>query len=210
MSLGGTPALHAPCADVSIMKISIFTITLGGEILLAASLLLSIMRPQNRVWPPPGRGSCQFWWMWVLTEGAMLGTIVVSVLDWNKFLYFHWSRFIFGSVFFVAGVWLALWSIKTLSVKSSFGLKGKLVTIGPYSYSRNPQYVGTIVYLLAFPIITNSILSWVLCLFGVACFGLAPFAEEPWLRDQYGSEYEEYYNRVPRFLRLRSLKEIKH
>jgi len=34
-------------------------------------------------------------------------------------------------------------------------------------------------------------------------FVLAPFTEEPWLRDKFGAEYDSYMKRVPRFLSFR-------
>jgi protein-S-isoprenylcysteine O-methyltransferase Ste14 len=46
-------------------------------------------------------------------------------------------------------------------------------------------------------------LAMILSLLGVFCFWTAPFAEEPWLRRQYGGEYEEYCREVPRFFGIR-------
>jgi len=31
-------------------------------------------------------------------------------------------------------------------------------------------------------------------------YALFPFAEEPWLREQYGQEYDEYRKRISRFI----------
>ena len=73
---------------------------------------------------------------------------------------------------------------------------------GPYRVSRNPQYVGDIALLLGWGVACNSLLTWLLCLLGVAWFALAPLAEEPWLRERYGPPYEAYRGRVSRFLGL--------
>ena len=182
------------------MEIPAFIAVLLAEVLLMASLIYSLANPSHRIWPPPRKKSWQFWWMWVLTEGSMLGVVIVSLLDWNSFVLHHWSRFIVGSVLVVGGLWLVLWGIRTLSIQASFGLKGQLVIQGPYRFSRNPQYVGTYAYLLGLPIMTNSLLSLILCLVGIFCFCLAVFIEEPWLREQFGAEYDDYCKRVRRFV----------
>ena len=74
---------------------------------------------------------------------------------------------------------------------------------GPYRISRNPQYVADIAMLAGFAILANSTYAWITCLLGMVWFVLAPFTEEPWLRDQFGVEYELYMKRVPRFLSLK-------
>ncbi len=130
----------------------------------------------------------------------MLGAVIVSLLDWNSFVLPHWSRFVVGSVLVVLGLGLVVWGIRTISLQASLGLKGQLVMQGPYRFSRNPQYVGTFAYLLGLPLITNSLLSWIVCLLGILCFCLAVFTEEPWLREQYGADYDDYCQRVRRFI----------
>ena len=74
---------------------------------------------------------------------------------------------------------------------------------GPYRFTRNPQYVADIGMLAGFAILTNSTYAWITCLLGIVWFVLAPFTEEPWLRDQFGVEYDSYIKRVPRFLSLK-------
>ena len=181
------------------MKIPAFLVVLTVELLLIASLIYSLARPSQRIWPPPRIQSWQFWWMWVSVEGSMLGVVVVALLDWDSFLLHHWLRFIVGGVLAIGGLGLVLWGMKTLSLRSSSGLKGQLVIQGPYRYSRNPQYVGTFAYLVGLSVFANSRLAMILCLVGIFCFYLAVFTEEPWLCKQFGTEYDEYRKRVRRF-----------
>lgn len=172
------------------MQFKCFVFTLVIELLLAGSLLFSIARPYSRVWPPPGFRCWQFWWVWSLTIISLLGTFVVAILDWDSFVLNHWARFIVGGVLFIAGTTFALWGLATLSLRTSLGLRGEMVTSGPYPFSRNPQYFGDFGVLSGIAIISNSLLSSILCGIGIVCFYLAPFAEEPWLVQQYGKLYD--------------------
>lgn len=184
------------------MKDIIFGLTILGEVLLGGSLVLTLTIPHFRVWPPPNRNSWQFRYTWALTITSFLGILVLGVLDWNSFLIKHWLRFALGAVLMVSGSGFALWGVRTLSVHSTLGLEGQLVRGGPYKYSRNPQYVGDVVLLIGYALFTNSWMALVTGLAGAVWFLIAPFAEEPWLREQYGGEYERYVEQVPRFIRL--------
>jgi protein-S-isoprenylcysteine O-methyltransferase Ste14 len=95
-----------------------------------------------------------------------------------------------------------MWGIRTLSWHASLGLEAELVRGGPYRFTRNPQYVGDMALLAGFGLACNSLATWALCALGIACFAMAPFVEEPWLRREYGEPYERYRRRVPRFLGL--------
>jgi len=177
-----------------------FTLTVAAEALLGAGLVVTLMRPAARVWPPPARDSWQYRFVWGLTAASALGVAVVGWLDWNSFLLGHWPRLPLGALLAVAGTLFALWGIRTLGVHATSGLHDALVESGPYRYSRNPQYVGDIALLLGWAIACNSLRTWVVCLLGIAWFGLAPFTEEPWVRAHYGAAYDAYRRRVPRFL----------
>jgi protein-S-isoprenylcysteine O-methyltransferase Ste14 len=89
--------------------------------------------------------------------------------------------------------------MKTLSIHSSLGLKGKLITHGPYKYSRNPQYLGDILIFLGIVLISNSLLTLITGIFGILWNILTPFAEEPWLLERFGKVYEDYCKKVRRF-----------
>ena len=75
-----------------------------------------------------------------------------------------------------------------------------LVTEGPYSYSRNPQYIGFILFVIGmtlyWPTLITIPMGFSLCF---AYYWLAR-NEEKSLVKTYGSEYQEYCQKVPRFL----------
>lgn len=181
----------------------VFAVTLGAEIVLGAVLLWSIARPGARIWPPPGRHSWQYHLVWIPIDVATVGILVVGILDWNTSVLEHWIRVPVGAVLALGGGVFALWGIRHLSWHASLGLEAEFVRSGPYRWTRNPQYVGDIVMLLGWAIVFDSLHAGILCALGIAWFALAPWAEEPWLREQYGEAYERYRREVPRFLGAR-------
>ncbi len=178
----------------------VFTITVAAELLLGAGLILTVIHPPLRVWPPPGRSTWQFWCVWTLTVVSALGIVAVGILDWNTARLDHWLRFPLGVTLATGGLAFAEWGILTLGRHATLGLGGGLVEDGPYRYTRNPQYVGDIVLLLGWAILCNSGRGWLVSWLGMAWFALAPFTEEPWLEARLGKAYEAYRRRIPRFL----------
>jgi protein-S-isoprenylcysteine O-methyltransferase Ste14 len=49
-------------------------------------------------------------------------------------------------------------------------------------------------------LVSNSELALVVWALWTLWFALAPFAEEPWLREKLGAPYEEYTKRTRRYL----------
>lgn len=185
---------------IPILNIVVFLITLVAELLVGFALLFSAIRPGSRIWPPPEKKSWQFYFMWILISTIYIGVILVGFVDWDTFIYFHFSRFILGGVFVGVGLFFFIWGLVTLSMHSSLGLEGELITNGPYRVSRNPQYVAIFFIIVGLIFITNSILALISGILGIIGHVIAPFAEEPWLRDQFGEKYEEYCKKVRRFL----------
>ena len=75
----------------------------------------------------------------------------------------------------------------------------RLSTGGPYSFVRNPIYVGSMVLGLG---MAGLLASWIalipyLAVFAVFYFAVIP-AEEQFLRKTFGRQYEEYCQNVPR------------
>jgi protein-S-isoprenylcysteine O-methyltransferase Ste14 len=76
----------------------------------------------------------------------------------------------------------------------------ELTTTGPYAYTRNPLYLGSMLIAFGFAVAAHS---WWTALALAVLFALIYFptirSEEAFLRGQF-SEYEEYAKRVPRLI----------
>ena len=75
-----------------------------------------------------------------------------------------------------------------------------LATSGPYAYTRNPLYLGSLLIGLGFVIAGGSVLLAVIfvCFFAFV-YGPVMRREEAGLREQYGNKYEAYAVTVPLF-----------
>jgi protein-S-isoprenylcysteine O-methyltransferase Ste14 len=77
----------------------------------------------------------------------------------------------------------------------------ELVTVGPYSYIRNPQAVGTTLIVLGEVVSVRSSLLIAMVPLSVAYLeGLAARYEDRELRARYGTRYLEYRAAVPRWV----------
>jgi protein-S-isoprenylcysteine O-methyltransferase Ste14 len=128
---------------------------------------------------------------------------------------YHWSRnhaiwLTAGSIIFVLGLGLAVWTTKL------FNERGKgtalpwdppqfLVVAGPYRYVRNPMIISVLMMLVGEALLLNSI--HIFCLFILFLLGkmvYLPLFEEKSLEKRFGSSYLAYRNGVPRWIpRLR-------
>lgn len=192
------------------MNLAVFGIVLAADILLLLAIAISILFPKSRIWPPPKKASWQQFVSWTLFTIVMFGVPLVGILDFQSLGYFHWIRFVIGVFFFLVGLGIDLWGTRTLTAQQSLGAKGKIITEGPYRYTRNPQYVGFILLYVGIVLVTYSFMALVTGAFIILLFFIIPFSEEPWLRQQYGKPYEEYCTKVPRFVGLRSFKPALH
>lgn len=178
---------------------TLFSVGLLSGGLLLGGLLATIVSPTFRFWPH-GTRNWTFWVSWTAWTLYVVGLVGIAYLDW-----WHWYEppvvvQLVSVLVFVAGTALSIWAMWTLGFWESSGLEGHLQTEGPYRFSRNPQYVGFIAMLASGGLLAGSIQTVILAIGGIVWFLLAPLAEEPWLREQYGDAYEEYLRSVPRFL----------
>jgi len=175
-------------------------LTLILELLLAIGLLISLMYPKHRLWPPPKKGSWQYWYIHSITESSILCFLVLGFIDWNTFFLTHWARFAIAFSMMIPGTTIFLWALNTLKLKTSLGSRGKIITQGPYRYSRNPQYIGFALFLLGAIFFFNSLSATITGWIGIILFLFTPFVEESWLKDQFQEEYHNYCKKVPRFI----------
>ena len=88
----------------------------------------------------------------------------------------------------------------------TFDDPGRLVEDGPFRFTRNPMYLGFTLMLCGAALLVGTLTAWV----GAVVFFIAanvwyiPF-EEARMRATFGSAYDDYRRRVPRWLgRVRS------
>ena len=111
-----------------------------------------------------------------------------------------------GIALVLMGGALAIWCILTLAIigkgtPAPFDPPRKLVSAGPYRWSRNPMYVGAGTALCGAALFYQSA---ALVAFAAGFFVVTHlfvvFYEEPTLERTFGARYADYRNAVPRWL----------
>ena len=115
-----------------------------------------------------------------------------------------WYSVYIGSFFIVLGECLRMWAVGYAggtTRATALGAARDLVTTGPYSYVRNPLYLGN--FLLSFGVCLFANVYWIIPILVTGYFiQYLPIisVEESYLFDSCGSVYKTYYDQVPRFL----------
>lgn len=115
--------------------------------------------------------------------------------DWEIEEFFVWPL---GISLFLIGIILRLWAQQHLH----YGLKvhKRLTITGPYSFTRNPMYIGNILICLGATIISE--LLWfvpIAFLYYSFLYSLVVRYEETHLLEKYGEFYRRYIIEVPRW-----------
>ena len=165
-----------------------------------AAILWSIAYPERRLWPPKRYTKATPVMVWVPTFTLFGILIVLGYMNWGSLQIPTWMQFGVGIPLIVAGN-IVVWSeAAQFGIAQTGGAKGSLRTSGMYRYSRNPQYAADIAMIVGWIVLSGSLGAALTGLAGIAVLVAAPFAEEPWLREQYGSTFEDYKTTVRRFL----------
>ena len=183
----------------------LFYTSLLLELVYIALFVMTIRNNGFRFWPPPSSRSWQFFFAWFLALIVAVNFLFLGLLDFDSFwLPPLWTRFpaavVLAAPTFIIGIWI----YSVFPYRATLGLGNRLITRGPYRYSRNPQYICDSLSIVAFIILTNSWMVLVVGILGVVLNVLAPFTEEPWLEERFGEDYRQYKARVPRFFGHRS------
>ncbi|MYB95868.1 isoprenylcysteine carboxylmethyltransferase family protein [Candidatus Poribacteria bacterium] len=111
---------------------------------------------------------------------------------------------VIGIPFIVAGEFLRIWAVGYAGASTrarTLGAARDLVTTGPYSYVRNPLYLGNFLLSLGVCLVANIYWLVAVLIIGYFCQYLPIIAvEEAYLSDSCGSVYQTYREQVPRFM----------
>jgi protein-S-isoprenylcysteine O-methyltransferase Ste14 len=152
-----------------------------------------------RFFPPATTGSWQYYLFWCLFRIFIIGHIWLSIVGFNGSNAV--ASYMLGLPLLAIGLGFACYiSYITLGQTNSYGGKAGLRTQGFYRYSRNHVYGATIIGMLGWGLLVNSLYTWVLLGLWLGMYLLAPLIEEPWLEQAYAEEYTQYKLRVPRFI----------
>lgn len=108
--------------------------------------------------------------------------------------------------FFLVGAGIAIWGLKVMSAEIGFwaidahSKPSKIVTSGPYSIIRHPQYLGADLAHVGGSILFSALYALVFTPVYVLCNYLISRKEEKELARELGEEYKEYQKSTPMFL----------
>ena len=108
---------------------------------------------------------------------------------------------------FIVSVVMAAYYYKHLDLGTLIGLPeitrehypGTLLTEGIYARIRHPRYTGAFIFVLGLALVANSPISYIVAASLIPVIYVIVFFEERELKKRFGSEYEEYCRKVPRF-----------
>ncbi|MDY6780936.1 MAG: methyltransferase, partial [Halobacteria archaeon] len=171
--------------------VTALTIAVLAEVFVVAGIGLSVVKPEYRIWPPEEM-NWRFWYYWGGSAVVFAALVVVGYETAESFVLRHVIWDAVGGLLTLTGLAFAGWAGYVFRVSESFGIEGELHTEGPYKYTRNPQYVGMYVSIVGVMLVVNSLALIVGFIPVFVWIYLLPLAEEPWLEEEFGEEYEEY------------------
>jgi len=178
--------------------LTVLGLAIAGATITA--LLWSTARPDRRIWPPQSYGRWTPIFVWVPTVFLFGAIVALGLMQWGEFGLPVWLRYGLGLPIVILAN-LAVWyEVAKFGIEQTGGAEGTLKTDGLYRYSRNPQYVADAAMIAGWLILSASPAAVPVGTAAIAALLIAPFAEEPWLKEQYGKSYLDYMARVRRFL----------
>ncbi|MFX1544516.1 MAG: methyltransferase family protein [Promethearchaeota archaeon] len=158
--------------------------------------------------PPPIRLMVPV--IFILFSAVSIVIVFLLGLPWILPIPFLWSVG-FGIVLLSVGFPVIVITIRSLSAHRAFGdeiyrpeEESKLVTTGPYAYTRNPLYLSSTILFIGWTLLLRLTFLLIVTILFLPLFLRAAKWEEEELTERFGEEYLSYKERVPFFLpRLR-------
>ena len=182
------------------MIISLFWFTLSLLAFISTLLIISIRSPHLDLWPPNPIRPLSRNLLPLLFFAASTSLILLGILDWNRTGLPLGVRYGAGVPFWLLGMGLAFWAISVLGVERAVGKASGLEIRGPYRFTRNPQYLGFMIGLVGWVLLTSSLFTFIAALVALVPLLLVPCLEEPWLMEKFGVDYADYLHSTPCFL----------
>jgi protein-S-isoprenylcysteine O-methyltransferase Ste14 len=183
-----------------LLRYLIFDVAFAALVTLNALLLLTVFSSAIKLWPTPSPTSWQHYTFWPLFRGGLGLTLLYAILTTHWPLEGETLRFVIGLLCVVAGFGFTIYGYFDLGIENTYGADEGLVTNGLYWYSRNPQYVASILGFFGAGLANGEIRTAILCGLAILVYVIMPYTEEPWLQQAYGDVYRAYKARTPRFL----------
>jgi len=184
------------------MTWAIFAVAFAALTVLNILLALTAFTDLLKLWPTPGKHSWQNYTFWPLFRGGLGLTLFLGVWEFFLVAPSHGWEAAIGVPLGLLGLGFTVYGYFDLGIDNTYGKDDGLVTSGLYRYTRNPQYVTSILGFLGLAIAVASVEVAVLSALAIGVYTLLPFTEEPWLARAYGDRYEAYKRQTPRFLSL--------
>ncbi len=130
----------------------------------------------------------------------LVAGIILHLFVPLKLFSISWVGHALGWHLLVAGVLVvgwAVWVIKDMAIKKPT----KVVSTGPYAFSRNPMYVAWTLIYISIALVVNT--AWPLIFLPVVLIGthyIGIIREEHYLEQKFGQEYQRYRAKVRRYL----------
>lgn len=110
-----------------------------------------------------------------------------------------------GAVLIAWGVLLNIWAERLFRWGATgvcpFSPATVLVKRGPFRLSRNPMYLGLIAISVGVTLATGALSNiWISVAFAIWLHYAYVLPEEHFMHDRFGAEYEQYAERVPRWM----------
>lgn len=182
------------------IKTVILAAGLAAAVYMLSILLWSAINPEKRIWPPRQATTGIKLRVWFMTTAIFACAFLLGILDWNRFDWPVSIRWTVGLPLILIGNLIVWRGVHKIGMAATSGEATGLVTDGLYRKSRNPQYVADMLILIGWEVLSASIWTLPVIAIGIAVLAIAPFAEEPWLEEEYGDQFRQYKRRVRRFI----------
>lgn len=184
-------------AIISSLLINMGLIVAAGAL---GAIVWSMAQPTSRIWPPIRFNHRTPLIVWGTTLLLFVSIFGLGLIGWDQWELPRGVRFGLGATLVLlgnVGVW---YEVAQLGLEQTGGAKGSLKTTGLYRYSRNPQYLCTIMLLLGWALLFASLVALPVILATIIVLLVAPLSEEIWMEEHYGQAYLKYKSEVKRYL----------